>query len=108
MRRIPVAGGSDQRLAAVECSFGGATWSEDGSIYFSENRLAGDADNQSRLRRVDETGGVAEAVAGSEFSDGVLPWAPFILPGSEALLVTVRHGSGGMYYAGRVEACELK
>jgi len=81
LRRVPLTGGTPVDIATFRGSFHGASWADDGTIVFRDGGRTG-------LARVAEAGGAIEALPSAP--DATLPC---VLPGSQAVLYTVRYGS---------------
>jgi len=94
LRRVPLAGGTPVDVTALVGDPGGASWGDDGYIVFRDLGRDG-------LARVPAAGGSAvEALA--SHPDARLP---FVLPGSRAVLYSVRYD--GLLTQRRVEALHL-
>jgi serine/threonine-protein kinase len=85
LERVKIDGGSPPVELAVVGGPRGASWGEDGFIYFSPKSNSG-------LLRVPEEGGDPEPV--TELDESAGEWThrwPDVLPGASAVLVTVAH-----------------
>ena len=97
MKVVPAAGGVARTVVRDSvASFGGADWSDDGRIYFT---------NSSRgLSRVDATGGRATRVAYPDSAHGVKELDyPDVLPGGRQAFVMMWKGSLGSNSVGVVD-----
>ena len=80
LKRISIAGGAPVSIAPAGIPFG-ATWTEDGTIFFGQLDPPG-------IFRVQASGGEMQQVVEAE--EGELVYGPQLLPGGEWLLFTVR------------------
>jgi Tol biopolymer transport system component/tRNA A-37 threonylcarbamoyl transferase component Bud32 len=97
LKIVPAAGGVARTVAKDSvASFGGADWSDDGRIYFT---------NSSRgLSRVDATGGKVSRVAYPDSAHGVKELDyPDVLPGGQQAFVMMWKGSIGSNSVGVVD-----
>jgi eukaryotic-like serine/threonine-protein kinase len=97
MKIVPAAGGVARTVVKDSvASFGGADWSDDGRIYFT---------NSSRgLSRVDATGGRVTRIAYPDSAHGVKELDyPDVLPGSRQAFVMMWKGSLGSNSVGVVD-----
>ena len=88
LMKVPVAGGSVVTIAeaVVGAGFGGASWGPDGQIVFAPTGTSG-------LFVVPATGGVPESLTTPDAEAGELSHAaPQVLPGGNAVLMTMRAG----------------
>ena len=99
LQKIAITGGSPVTLCEAP-SGRGASWSEDGWIYFTPDG----APNQG-IKRVRAEGGTPEDVAKVEGKEIALRWVQ-ALPGSSALLFSTQPLTGN-YEAGNVVAYSL-
>ncbi|MGH9580101.1 MAG: TolB family protein, partial [Terriglobales bacterium] len=100
LRKVPLAGGPVMRLCDAQAPFG-ATWAEDGNIYFA-SRWYGES-----LLRVPSAGGKPEKITTPDTKRGESShrW-PHTLPGGRALLFAI--GSGSSYDDARIALLDLK
>ena len=84
IKSISVAGGAPVSLGSAPEFPYGASWADDGYIYFGQG--------PSGILRVSETGGEPESVV--QMEAGEQAHGPQLLPGGEWLLFTLRSGSG--------------
>jgi Tol biopolymer transport system component len=89
LQKIAVTGGAAITLADAPSTRGGS-WSEDDSIVFSPNQIAG-----TRLLRVSAVGGQATPLTALARGEVIHAW-PQVLPGGKALLYT-SSGVAGAY-----------
>jgi serine/threonine-protein kinase len=94
LRRVPLAGGTPVDVVTFTGDFNGASWGDDDYIVFRD-------DGRTGLARVSAAGGGA-VVALPSHPDAALPQ---VLPGSKAVLYTVRYGAA--FEERRVEALRL-
>jgi serine/threonine-protein kinase len=81
LNRVPVEGGTPQRITPGAPHYVGVHWGVDGFVYSPSTYL-------SPIQRVRADGGVPESV--TELAEGDLGhWWPYLLPEKEALLYTV-------------------
>jgi Tol biopolymer transport system component len=86
LKKIAVSGGAPEKLAVAPSPRGGS-WSEDGTIVFTPDALAG-----TRMLRVSSDGGQAQSLTAAAASNVVQAW-PQVLPGARAVLYTESNGS---------------
>ena len=84
IKRVAVTGGAAVSLGPVGAATFGASWEEDGNIYFGQGT--------GGISRVSENGGEPEIVAAMQ--DGELAHGPQLLPGGEWILFTLLSGGG--------------
>ena len=97
---VSLAGGPPVILVRDSAATTGATWGDDGFVYF-----AGVHD----LRRVPEAGGKVEVVATPDTARGERNFAhPEILPGSKVLLFVALNNEGGVVKALRLATGEVR
>jgi serine/threonine protein kinase len=94
IERVPVDGGVAQRIVAVP-GINSADWGDDGMVYLALG--GGGVPGDVALYRVSGDGGELEVFARLEGNEG-LTWLPEVLPGSQAVLVTIL-GSGSKLIA---------
>jgi eukaryotic-like serine/threonine-protein kinase len=81
LARVPIDGGTPQRVLAGAAQHVGMHWGEDGYIYFPSTYLA-------PIQRIRPDGGDPEPV--TELADGDMGhWWPYLLPGGKSILYTV-------------------
>ncbi|MGE3513176.1 MAG: protein kinase, partial [Vicinamibacterales bacterium] len=83
LRKVPLSGGPAVTLCKTSALFG-ASWGDDGTIVFAEQRNGG-------LRRVSAVGGTSESLTTprpGEYSHRL----PHMLPGSRAVIFTILNG----------------
>jgi serine/threonine-protein kinase len=88
LKRIPVTGGATMTLADAPSARGGS-WSDDGTIVFSPDRLA------SNLLRVPESGGAPEPITTRAEDEAIHRW-PQVLPDGRGVLYTSHSHTSGM------------
>ena len=90
LKRVAISGGATVVLADAPTARGGA-WSEDGTIFFTPNFLAGVG-----LSRVSSSGGATEILTMPDSAAGEVThrW-PQALPGGKAVLFTAHRKIGG-------------
>jgi len=86
LQKIPRAGGAPTTVCATPPVVRGATWADDGTIYFSESFSSG-------LQAVASAGGQPRNITAVDFKAGESNHLlPEVLPGSNALVFTVWKG----------------
>ena len=95
IKRVAVTGGAVVSLGPSEAATFGASWEEDGNIYFGQGTEG--------IFRVSETGGEPEIVV--PMQDGELAHGPQLLPGGEWVLFTL--SSGGQWNDASIVAHSL-
>ena len=84
MRRVSITGGSALPIADLSSALRGASWGDDGSIIFGEERLS------TGLWRVSAVGGEPEELTTPDAAEGELNHAwPQILTGSNTVIFTI-------------------
>jgi serine/threonine-protein kinase len=94
LRRVPLAGGTPVDVVTFSGGFNGASWGDDDHLVFRD-------DGRTGLARVSAAGGGAVVALPSHPDAGL----PQVLPGSKAVLYTVRYGAA--LEERRVEAIRL-
>jgi len=88
LEKIPVAGGVAQVLCSGTAGTGSATWTSDGTIYFSGGFGA--------LMTVSGYGGQCRSLLSPDQSNGAVGFGePWILPDGKSMLVSVDNGFAG-------------
>ncbi len=93
MKKVSITGGAPVSLGAAPVFASGASWADDGYIYFGQGAKG--------ILRVSENGGEPEVVVGME--EGEQARGPQLLPGGEWLLFALR-GSGSWWREGPMAA----
>ena len=83
MKKVPISGGAPLSLGSAPEQVSGASWANDGYIYFGQGA--------GGILRVSDNGGEPESVV--EMEAGELAYGPQLLPGGEWLLYTLLSGS---------------
>ena len=90
LMKVPVGGGPAMHLC-LQSEPLGASWGDDGFIYFAET----DSGERNGIYRIPEAGGTPERVTVPDQASGeVAHWWPEILPGGRAILFRPQPGSG--------------
>ena len=101
LRKIPIAGGASTALASGITGVKGASWGDDGWIYYCPGPGFG-------LWRVRAAGGDPEKLTEPDAANGEKTHRhPFVLPGSRALLFVVGTSKITSFDDGRIEALRL-
>jgi dipeptidyl aminopeptidase/acylaminoacyl peptidase len=101
LRKIPIAGGASTALASGMTGIKGASWGDDGWIYYSPGPAFG-------LWRVPAAGGAAEQLTIPDAANGEKTHRhPFVLPGSRAVLFVVGTSKITSFDDARIEALRL-
>jgi Tol biopolymer transport system component len=101
LRKIPIAGGASTALVGGITGIKGASWGDDGWIYYSPGPGFG-------LWRVPAAGGDAEKLTVPDAANGEKTHRhPFVLPGSRAVLFVVGTSKITSFDDARIEALRL-
>lgn len=101
LRKIPIAGGASTALASGITGIKGASWGDDGWIYYCPGPAFG-------LWRVRDSGGNPEKLTEPDAAHGEKTHRhPFVLPGSRAVLFVVGTSKITSFDDGRIEALRL-
>jgi eukaryotic-like serine/threonine-protein kinase len=91
IQKVAITGGPPIRLATLDGSFRGGTWTPDDTIIFSTNNPA------TGLQRVSAAGGIPEVLTRPDHAQGEGDHhSPEILPGGRAVLFTITPQTGGL------------
>ena len=90
LMKVPVGGGPAMHLYPQSEPLG-ASWGDDGFIYFAET----DSGERNGIYRIPEAGGTPERVTVPDQASGeVAHWWPEVLPGGSAILFRAQSGAG--------------
>jgi serine/threonine-protein kinase len=91
LQKVAITGGPSIRLASLDGSLRGGTWTPDDAIIFATNNPA------TGLQRVSAGGGVPEVLTRPDHTQGEGDhFSPDILPGGRAVLFTITPQTGGL------------